>query len=277
MQWEREGEEIMKESRVKHLEFCLSTLGFNKALKAMDFVIKEMCAEKNFKRHDGSHYYYHLIDATQDLFNHGIKDEDILTACLLHDAVEDIDWVSIEDIESEYGSNVATMVNLVTKEKDINYRKPLNIQIYLDKISQNVGASLIKTADRKHNFSTLRDASRAKKIRQADETQVFFIPFFKVCRKLYPRYASYFYSAKTTIEPHLWEIQERYREVERLEKALEPSELNDHDVLCEPDLNSLNEAFKIIDRAVDRQTTSHALAHIWYLMSELVEHNEVSQ
>ena len=211
----------MKESRVKHLEFCLATLGFNKALKAMDFVIKEMCAEKGFKRHDGSHYYYHLIDATQDLFNHGIKDEDVLTACLLHDTVEDIEEVTIEMIESEFGFEVATMVELVTKKKHVNYKKASNMLIYLDRISKNVGASLIKTADRKHNFSTLKDATREKKIRQATETENLFIPFFKNCRKMYPRYASYFYSAKTAIEPHLWEIQEHYSEVERLEKELE--------------------------------------------------------
>lgn len=210
----------MKESRVKHLEFCLSTLGFNKALKAMDFIIKEMCAEKGFKRHDGSHYYYHLIDATQDLFNHGVKDEDILTACLLHDTVEDIEGFTVEMVENEFGYEVATMVELVTKKKHVNY-DVYNMFIYLNRISKNVGASLIKTADRKHNFSTLKDATRQKKIRQANETKELFIPFFKLCRKLYPRYASYFYSAKTTIEPHLWEIEEHYAEVEKLEKELE--------------------------------------------------------
>lgn len=207
----------MKESRVKHLEFCLSTLGFNKALKAMDFVIKEMCAEKDFKRHDGSHYYYHLIDATQDLLNHGVRDEITLVACLKHDAVEDIEWYTIEDVVKDDGEEVAKVVDLVTKKPHIDYKNVENMIAYLKAISQDWRASLIKTADRKHNFSTLRDATREKKLRQAHETKELFIPFFKVCRKLYPRYASYFYSAKTTIEPHLWEIEERYAEVEKLE------------------------------------------------------------
>ncbi len=210
----------MRASRVRYLEKCLSILGFTDSLKAMDFVIEEMCVEKGFQRHDGSHYYYHLIDATQDLLNHGVREQNILTACLLHDAVEDIEWVSIEMIEEAYGHEVATMVDLVTKKKDIDYKRSGNMHIYLDRISQNMGASLIKTADRKHNFSTLRDATREKKLRQADETEQLFMPFFKYCRKLYPRYANYFFSAKTAIEPHLWEIKERYAEVEKLEETL---------------------------------------------------------
>ena len=211
----------MRASRVRYLEKCLSILGYTDSLKAMDFIIEEMCAEKGFQRHDGSHYYYHLIDATQDLLNHGIREQNIITACLLHDAVEDIEWVSIKTIEEEYGHEVATMVDLVTKKPNLDYKGREQLMYeYLDKISRNVGASLIKTADRKHNFSTLKDATREKKLRQADETERLFMPFFKYCRKLYPRYANYFFSAKTAIEPHLWEIKERYAEVEELERKL---------------------------------------------------------
>lgn len=211
----------MRASRVRYLEQTLSILGYNDSLRALDFVVKEMCAEKGFKRHDGSHYYYHLSDATQDLLNHGVREQNIITACLLHDAVEDIEWVTIEDIEAEYGIEVATMVDLVTKKKHVDYKQSSNMYIYLDRISLSYGASLIKTADRKHNFSTLKDATKEKKLRQADETERLFIPFFKHCRKLYPRYANYFFSAKTSIEPHLWEIKEHYREVEALEQALD--------------------------------------------------------
>lgn len=211
----------MRESRVKYLEQTLSILGYTDSLRALDFVVKVMCAEKGFKRHDGSHYYYHLSDATQDLLNHGVREQSIVTACLLHDAVEDIEWVTIEDIEREYGHDVAEMVDLVTKKKHVGYKQTQNMGIYLNRISQNYGASLIKTADRKHNFSTLKDATREKKLRQAKETEELFVPLFKQCRKLYPRYANYFFSAKTAIEPHLWEIKEHYREVEELEGEIE--------------------------------------------------------
>lgn len=210
----------MRASRIKYLEHCLSILNFDDSLRALDFVVEEMCAKKGFKRHDGSNYYYHLVDATQDLFNHGVREQSVLTACLLHDSVEDIEWFTIEEVERLFGKEVAIMVDLLTKKKGIDYKILSNLYAYLDAIAQHYGASLIKTADRKHNFSTLRHATRAKKLRQAYETEVAFIPFFKVCRKLYPRYANYFFSAKTAIEPHLLEIKERYEEVEALESAL---------------------------------------------------------
>lgn len=216
MQRERKGEEVVKESRVRYLETCLKNLGYEKALKAMHFVIKEMCVEKGFTRHNGSHYYYHLIDTTQDLINHGITDEDILTAMLLHDTIEDIDWVTYDFILAHFGFDVADYVLRVTKIEGVDYKIPENMDAMLTIIMERLGSALIKTSDRKHNFSTLRDASPEKKLRQAIETERHYIPFFKVCRKLYPEYSRYFFSAKTAIEPHLWEIKERYSEIESL-------------------------------------------------------------
>lgn len=210
----------MKESRVRFLEQSLSILGYNKALRALDWVMQEMCAENGFTRHNGTHYYYHLVDTTQDLLNHGIKDEDILTACLLHDIVEDVDGVTLTMVNDKFGSNVALMVGLVTKKDGIDYKVYKNTKHYLNVMLVNVGACLIKTADCKHNFGTLLDATPAKKLRKALEVEALHIPFIKECRNRYPRYASYFFSAKTTIEPHLWEIKAHYAEVEKLTERL---------------------------------------------------------
>lgn len=208
------------ESRVAFLEQFLTHLGFNKALEALDWVMEEMNASRGFTRHNGTHYYYHLVDTTQDLLNHNVRDEDIIVACLLHDIVEDVEGITIKLVEHKFGERVAEMVDLLTKKPNVDYKDALVLGLYLSNIYNNVGASLIKTADRKHNFGTLRDATPEKKVRQAMETELYFIPFFKDCRKKYPRYASYFYSAKTTIEPHLWEIKEHYEEVEKLKQKI---------------------------------------------------------
>lgn len=211
----------MNDGRVKFLEQSLSTLGYTKALTALDWMIEEMNAEKGFSRHNGTHYYFHLVDTTQDLLSHGIRHQNILTACLLHDAVEDIEGVTVRMIKDKFGVEVAEMVDLVTKKKNVDYKGDGQAMTdYLKAIDSNVGASLIKTADRKHNFGTLRDATPEKKLRQALETELHFIPFFKRCRKFYPRYAGYFFSAKTTIEPHLWEIKEHYNEIEKLKQEM---------------------------------------------------------
>jgi GTP pyrophosphokinase len=181
----------------------------------------EMCSEKGFSRHNGTHYYYHLVDTAQDLLNHGIRNEDIITGCILHDTIEDIEGVTHFMLTREYNENVANMVKLVSKNPKIDYKNNREAMVeYLTNISNNVGASLIKTADRKHNFGTLRDATPEKKMRQAKETRELFIPFFKECRSKYPIFSSYFFSAKTTIEPHLIEIEEHYEEVAKLKSII---------------------------------------------------------
>lgn len=207
----------MATSRTRHLEETLSILKFDNALRAFDLVLKEMCAEKGFKRHNGTHYYFHLVDVAQKLINFGIRDEDIITAALLHDIVEDVPDFTIELIQKLFNPRVAHIVNLVTKKPGLNYKIPEILIDYLEKISEDYGAALVKTADRMHNFGTLKDASPEKKLRQALETEQYFIPFFKKCRKQYPRYAAFFFEAKTQIEPHLWAIKEHDVEVKRLE------------------------------------------------------------
>lgn len=47
----------MGESRVQFLEQSFATLGYQNALRALDWMIAEMCAEKGFARHNGTHYY----------------------------------------------------------------------------------------------------------------------------------------------------------------------------------------------------------------------------
>lgn len=203
-------------SREKFLEQGLSILQWKRALDAFDLVKKEMCAEKGYKRYNGTHYYYHLIDVAQKLIGYGIRDEKIITAALLHDILEDVPAYNFEIINFMYGTNVAQMVDLVTKKEAVDYSKQENMTSYLNAISENIGASLIKTADRIHNFGTLSDATAEHKIKQVTETESFFIPFFKLCRNKYPRYAFIFFDAKTQIEPHLQEIKDHYDELNKL-------------------------------------------------------------
>lgn len=218
----------MKGSRVQFFEHNLAILKYPMAYKALILVKEEMCKDKGFVRHNGTHYYFHLVDVAQKILNAGIRDEDIITAALLHDLVEDVLDVhnkpkyTIEDLSEMFNSNVAHMVDLVTKDPNIDYKiDKAALQLYLDRISTNYGASLIKIADRLNNFSSLLDASSEKQLRTALETEQYYIPFFKKCRNLYPWYAAFFFEAKTTIEPHLWAIKEHNREIDSLKQENE--------------------------------------------------------
>lgn len=210
----------MINSRERQLEETLSILGFTNALRALDLVKSEMCIEKGFKRYDGSHFYYHCVDVAQELLNFGIRDEDIIVAALLHDIVEDVKGFTVKMIEEKFNSNVATMVDLVSKKPDVNYKITENMEKYLYDISNNIGAALIKTADRMNNFGTLKDAPLKQRMKQALETSTFFIPFFKKCRNKYPRYSRIFVKAKIQTSPLIYEIEDHDRDVTALENKI---------------------------------------------------------
>lgn len=199
----------MLSSRVRFLKTTLSILNYRNALKALNLMIEEMNSEKGFSRHDGSHYYLHLVDVSQKLLNFGVRDEDTITAAILHDAIEDVPWITYEYISREFGKDVADLVQVVTKKPDVNYKENKVALIeYLDECKKTMKTALIKTADRIHNFNTLGNASLDKQLRVALETEEYFIPFFKFCRNEYPEHANFFYQAKTEIEPHLLKIKE---------------------------------------------------------------------
>lgn len=211
-----------KTSRVTHLEHQLAILGFDDALRAFDLVLYEMNAEKGFKRHDGFHYYYHLIDVAQILLNFGIKDEDIITAALLHDFIEDVEWATYEYVQDQFNTRVADIVLLLTKKSGVDYKTDLDeMERYLNGILWCYEAALIKTADRIHNFSSMRRSSRSHRAKQVKETRNFYIPFFKKCRNRYARYSNFFFFAKTTIEPILFEIEQSIEKTEEMEKEIE--------------------------------------------------------
>lgn len=204
----------MSSRRIRSFEKLLSDLGYLESLKAFDLMREEMCAEKGFKRHNGDHYYYHLVDVTQILLNFGIRDEITITSALLHDFIEDVNWANHTVVKSMFGKEVADVVQILSKNPDIDYKTDIEEKkLYILGCMETLRTALIKAADRMHNFGTLLDASPEKKLRQALETEEFFIPAFEECAELYPRHWAFFMFVKTSIEPHLWEIKEHYKEV----------------------------------------------------------------
>jgi GTP pyrophosphokinase len=218
-------------SRTVHLIEVLKDFGFHHALRALELVIDEMNAEKGYKRHDGRHYYHHLVDVCQILINlqiKGNKDENLLTAALLHDIVEDVPGYTIRKISKMFNPRVAEIVDKVTKRKGVDYKNPKNLLIYLNNILEDEDATYLKTSDRMNNFATLKFASFEKKLRQANETEKYFIPFFKEARQKYIEHSYFFFFAKSYIEPHLWEIKEHHKtflEVQRLKKIIKDNHL----------------------------------------------------
>lgn len=211
------------QSPSQFLERRLATLfGINsKAIKALDLVREEMCVEKGFKRDNGTDYYNHCVDVANTLISFEVKDEDVICAALLHDIIEDVEGYRRVTIAKMFNDNVARLVMLVTKKEGVDYKKPEVIKEYLDAISTDMNSAAIKTADRMHNMMTLDEKTFEARYRKAMETKTYYLPFFKQCRYMYPRYENLFYAARAEIEPLIFHIESFYTEIQKQQKELD--------------------------------------------------------
>lgn len=214
-------EEIAKDL-ITQIERELSIRGMTDALRALDMVIEKMSSKNGFKRHDGSEYYLHCIQVALILLRFGFRhDENLIISALLHDIVEDVPGYSVELLEREFNSTVANTVKLLTKEKDVDYKNnPEKMIEYLTAILGDWRATLIKTADRIHNFFTLYHSSFKHRKAQLENTMTYFIWFFEEGGRRYVRHEGFYSYAITTIVPLAKEIQRYIEDFEAMEKEL---------------------------------------------------------
>ena len=127
----------------------------------------------------GEPYIVHPLNVAYILADIGL-DDDTICAALLHDVVEDTD-VTNEDLQKEFGNEIAEMVAGVTKlgkmqfesveEQQVeNYRK-----MFLA-MGKDIRVILIKLADRLHNMRTLKFLKRDRQIANAKETMELYAP-----------------------------------------------------------------------------------------------------
>lgn len=205
------------------IERRIATLyGINSmAMKAFDLVREEMCADKGYKRNNGSDYYIHCLDTANTLISYGIKDEDVICAALLHDIIEDVPGYKPITLEKLFNQNVSRLVVAVTKERGVDYNDPKILNEYLENIMLDKDAAAIKTADKIHNMMSLKEKTFEGRYKTAMKTKNFYLPFFTKCGQLYPRYENLFFAARKEIETLVFHIESFYKEIQRLEDKIE--------------------------------------------------------
>ncbi|HCB99737.1 MAG TPA: (p)ppGpp synthetase [Ruminococcaceae bacterium] len=109
-------------------------------------------------RRSGDPYIIHPVAVAQILIKLGL-DTDSLCAALLHDVVEDTD-VPLEEIRKRFGSDVALLVDGVTKVGKVAHysreeQQAESIRKMLLAMAKDIRVILIKLADRLHNMRTL--------------------------------------------------------------------------------------------------------------------------
>ena len=157
--------------------------GYNKFLnpeklnKAYDFAVK---AHSNQKRASGDPYSVHPIEVANILTDLKL-DSATITTGLLHDTIEDT-YATYETIKGEFGSEVADLVDGVTKISVLENTasansKAENFRKLILATSKDIRVLLVKLADRLHNMRTIHFLKDKEKIiRKAKETMEIYAP-----------------------------------------------------------------------------------------------------
>ncbi len=142
-------------------------------------------AHDNFYRDSGDPFIVHPVEVCKILAQMNV-DIQTLVAAMLHDAVEDSQGkVKIEDIEKEFGSQIARIVDGVTKVSKLNAPvgtsdsklKLETIQKMLFAMAEDIRVIFVKLADRLHNMRTIEFVKdEQKKIYKARETLEIYAP-----------------------------------------------------------------------------------------------------
>src|SRR6185295_19026322 len=125
-------------------------------------------AHKTMRRKSGEPYILHPLAVAKiavEEIGLGVRS----TICaLLHDTVEDTD-VTLEDIEREFGAEIARIVDGLTKISNVidtnSSQQAENFKKILLTLTDDPRVILIKLADRLHNMRTLDYMKREKQLK----------------------------------------------------------------------------------------------------------------
>ncbi len=136
-------------------------------------------AHRNQKRISGEPYILHP-HAVACILAELELDLETLAAGLLHDVVEDTE-VTLDEIEKEFGSEIALLVDGVTKLSRLEFKskeenQAENLRKMFLAMAKDIRIILIKLADRLHNMRTLGYHPEFKQKEIATETLEIFAP-----------------------------------------------------------------------------------------------------
>ncbi|MEL6893236.1 MAG: bifunctional (p)ppGpp synthetase/guanosine-3',5'-bis(diphosphate) 3'-pyrophosphohydrolase [Actinomycetota bacterium] len=136
-------------------------------------------AHRSQMRKSGESYINHPLAVAQIVAEIGL-DEISVAAALLHDAVEDTE-ITVDDVERDFGEEVAWIVDGVTKLERIQFdskeeQQAATMRKMLVAMAKDLRVLVIKLADRLHNMRTIAAMPLEKQQRIAQETLDIYAP-----------------------------------------------------------------------------------------------------
>ena len=136
-------------------------------------------AHEGQKRLSGERFVSHCVEVAKILVDLQL-DSTTVASGLIHDVVEDTN-VTVDDIEAEFGKEIAEIVDGLTKigHLPLNSSQERQVENYrklLLSIAKDARVILIKLADRLHNMRTLEFLPPDRQKRIATETRDLYAP-----------------------------------------------------------------------------------------------------
>ena len=168
-------------------------------------------------RKSGEPYITHPVAVAEILADIGL-DTSTIIAALLHDTVEDTDY-SLADLHRDFGSEVSTLVDGVTKLDKLTYGPTAEAETLRKMViamSRDIRVLVIKLADRLHNARTWKFVNPESASRKARETLDIYAPL----------------AHRLGMSAIKWELEDlsfrtleakKYEEIERLVQERSPS------------------------------------------------------
>jgi GTP diphosphokinase / guanosine-3',5'-bis(diphosphate) 3'-diphosphatase len=136
-------------------------------------------AHREDRRASGEAYIVHPLEVATLVAQKIPFDDVTVAAALLHDTVEDTD-ISLELIESEFGSEMRRIIDGLTKIDHVFESRELgqaeNVRKLMLSMANDIRVILVKFADRLHNMRTLESLPAPKQLKIASETRDLFVP-----------------------------------------------------------------------------------------------------
>ena len=154
-------------------------LNMTNTLKALDYAVTKH--EGVTRKNSEIPYIYHPLNMACHALSMGINEDEIIAAILLHDVVEDVEGVTLEDLP--VNEEARELVRLMTKDKSKGSHDPEMLDKYYAGLASNPKAALIKCIDKCNNMTTMSwGLSRKSKFQQIEEVDKYFPKLLKVVK-----------------------------------------------------------------------------------------------